>query len=480
VAPKADASRPALRFPTAYTILIAMIAIVAALTWVIPAGQYDRVASDTLGTEVPVAGSYAPTAADPQGVFDVILAPIAGFYDPAAYTANAIDVALFVLMIGGFIGVVTATGAIDAGIKRAMIKLKGREKWMIPILMGLFALGGATEGMAEETLAFYVLLTPVMIAAGYDALTAVAVILLGAGVGVLGSTVNAFSTVIASNAAGVPFTDGLMLRLVILALSFAATAAYVMRYAARVKADPSTSLVFDDKAANEAHFRKGGDALTVDFTGLHKIVLLLFAATFAVMIWGVSLAGWWMAEMSGLFLFAGIAIGLVGRLGEKRLADAFVGGARDLLGVALIIGLARGIVVVMDAGHITDTILHWAEMAVAGLNRVVFINVMYWIEVALSFFVPSTSGLAVLSMPILTPVADFADVSRALVVTAFQSAAGIVNLVTPTSAVVMGGLAIVRVPYDRWLRFVWPVLLALTIIIMSALSLGVILQGTPA
>jgi hypothetical protein len=180
-----------------------------------------------------------------------------------------------------------------------------------------------------------------------------------------------------------------------------------MRYAARVKADPSRSLVFDRKAENETHFLSTTEAAASDFTGLHKIVLLLFGATFAVMIWGVSLGGWWMAEMSGLFLFAGIGIGLVGRLGEKGLVEAFVGGARDLLGVALIIGLARGIVVVMDAGHITDTILHWAEGTVAGLNRVVFINVMYWIQVSLSFFVPSTSGLAVLSMPILAPVGDF-------------------------------------------------------------------------
>jgi uncharacterized ion transporter superfamily protein YfcC len=469
---------PRFSFPSAYTILFALIVIVAALTWVIPAGQYERVASEALGKELPVAGTYALTDANPQGFFDVILAPIAGFYDPGSYTANAIDVALFVLMIGGFIGVVTATGSIDAGIKRAMTRLKGREKWMIPILMGLFALGGTTEGMAEETLAFYVLLTPVMIAAGYDALTAVAVILLGAGVGVLGSTVNAFSTVIASDAAGIPFTDGLMLRFVILALTFAATVAYVMRYAARVKADPSRSLVFDRKEENEVHFRSTADANT-DFTGLHKIVLLLFGATFAVMIWGVSLGGWWMAEMSGLFLFAGIGIGLIGRLSEKGLVDAFVGGARDLLGVALIIGLARGIVVVMDAGHMTDTILHWAEGSVAGLSNVVFINVMYWIEVVMAFFVPSTSGLAVLSMPILAPVGDFAGVERSLIVTAFQSATGVVNLVTPTSAVVMGGLAIARVPYERWLRFVWPVLLGLTIIIMAALSLGALMGGAP-
>ena len=461
------------RFPNAFTILIVLIIAVAALTWIIPSGQYTRVPSEALGKDVPVAGTYALTPGNPQGIVDVILAPIAGFYDPDSYAANAIDVALFVLIIGGFIGVITATGAIDAGIRRAMLRLKGREMWMIPILMALFALGGTTYGMAEETLAFCGLLIPVMIAAGYDALVAVAVILLGAGIGVLGSTINAFSTVIASDAAGISFADGLWLRLVILALTWAAAVAWVMRYAARVKADPSRSLVHDLKAANEAHFGAGvsDDA----FTGLHQIVLILFAATFAVMIWGVSVGGWWMAQMSGLFLFAAIVIGIVGRLGEPRFVEAFLAGARDLLGVALIIGLARGIVVVMDAGQITDTILHSAEVTVADLPGTGFISMIYVVELGLSFFVPSTSGLAVLSMPILAPVADFAQVPRSLVVTAFATASGWVNLITPTSAVVMGGLAIGRVPYQRWLRFVWPLLLVLTVIVMGALALATLI-----
>lgn len=460
-------------FPNAFTILFALILVVAALTWVIPSGRYTRVASEVLGKDVPVPGTYALTSGNPQGIFDVILAPVAGFYDPASYAANAIDVALFVLIIGGFIGVVTATGAIDAGIRRAMLRLKGREMWMIPILMALFALGGTTYGMAEETLAFYGLLIPVMVAAGYDALVGVAVILLGAGIGVLGSTINAFSTVIASDAAGISFADGLWLRLVILGVTWAAAVAWVMRYAARVKADPTKSLVHDLKDANAAHF--GAGAADQGFTGLHQIVLILFAATFAAMIWGVSVGGWWMAQMSGLFLAAGIVIGIIGRLGEVRLVEAFLAGARDLLGVALIIGLARGIFVVMDAGQITDTILHSAELTVAGLPAPAFISVIYAVELGLSFFVPSTSGLAVLSMPILAPVADFADVPRSLVVTAFATASGWVNLITPTSAVVMGGLAIGRVPYQRWLRFVWPLLVVLTVIVMGALILATLI-----
>jgi uncharacterized ion transporter superfamily protein YfcC len=179
--------------------------------------------------------------------------------------------------------------------------------------------------------------------------------------------------------------------------------------------------------------------------------------------------------MSALFIAAAILVGLVARMGEEEFTTTFVDGARDLLGVALVIGIARGIVVIMDAGNITDTILYWSEEAVTGLSTTAFINAMYWLEVALSFFVPSSSGLAVLTMPIMAPLADFAGVSRDLVVTAYQSASGIVNLVNPTFAVVMGGLALGRIPYERWLGFMWPLLIILTVIIMGGLSVATII-----
>ncbi|CTQ50346.1 YfcC family protein [Jannaschia donghaensis] len=462
------------RFPSAFTILFGLVIVVAAASWFVPAGEYTRQASALLGRDVPLPGTYTVVDPAPQGLWAVLRAPIAGFYDPESYDANAIDVSLFVLIIGGFLGVVNATGAIDAGITAAMARMRGREKWMIPVLMALFALGGTTYGMAEETLAFYAILIPVMIAAGYDALTGVAVILLGAGVGVLGSTINPFATTIASDAAGIAFTDGIGLRVVILILGWLICTWWVMRYAARVKADPTRSLVADRRDANARHFHDGAKA-AVSLTGLRKLVLALFGATFAVMIWGVASQGWWMAEMSMLFLAAAIVIGLAGRVGEKNFVEAFVNGARDLLGVALIIGLARGIVVVMDAGKMTDTLLHAAEGMVTGVSEVVYVNVLFWIETALSFLVPSTSGLAVLTMPILAPASDFAGVDRSLAVTAYQSASGIVNLVTPTSAVVVGALAIGRVPFNRWVRFVAPLLGGLIVLVMGALTLGVLL-----
>lgn len=468
-----------LKFPSAYTILFGLIILVAIATWFVPAGEYDRVFNEALGRDVPVPGTYKEVDPNPQGFFDVVLAPIAGFYDPGTYEASAIDVALFVLVIGGFLGIVTRTGAIDAGIERAMTGLKGREKWMIPILMALFAAGGTVYGMAEESLAFYTLIIPVMIAARYDAATGVAIIMLGAGVGTLGSTINPFATVIAADAAGIPFTDGIILRFVILILCWLACVLYVMRYAERVRQNPEASIVADRRESNEAHFLKGrsvGDAQEhLEFTPLRKIVLILFAVTFGVMIWGVSAGGWWMAEMTGLFLVSAIVVGVIARMSEEDFTNTFVDGARDLLGVALVIGIARGIVVVMDAGKMTDTILFWAEGAVSGLSPIAFINTMFGIEVGLSFFVPSSSGLAVLTMPIMAPLADFADVQRHLVVTAYQSASGLVNLINPTFAVVMGGLALGRVPYERWLKFMWPLLLILAAIIMVSISVGTML-----
>ena len=349
---------------------------------------------------------------------------------------------------------------------------------MIPILMALFAIGGTTYGMAEESLAFYALVIPVMIAAGYDSVTAVAIIMLGAGIGTLGSTINPFATVIASNAAQIPFTEGIGLRVAMLVLCWLAAVVYVMRYAMRVKREPAASVVADMRAANEAHFLKSGsNAVTVALTPTRSLILLVFAITFAVMIWGVSAGGWWMAEMSALFIFAGILVGFIARMGEKEITSTFVDGARDLLGVALIIGVARGIVVVMDDGKITDTILNGAAQSVEGFSSVVFINVMFWIQVLMSFFVPSSSGLAVLSMPIMAPLADFAGSARELVVTAYQSANGLVNLINPTFAVVMGGLAIGRVGYERWLQVhVAVARLMLALIITAMLSVAAVLQ----
>ncbi len=256
------------------------------------------------------------------------------------------------------------------------------------------------------------------------------------------------------------------------------------RYAERVRHDPTTSLVYDMKEANERHFAAEVDEESgaVLLTGTHKVVLALFGLAFAVMVYGVipwedlgiglPTLWWWFPEMTASFLLFAILIGLVGRMGEGELTSTFVDGARDLLGVALIIGIARGITVVMNNGQITDTVLHWAEEALGDVGEAGFAVVSYALFLPLSFLIPSSSGLATVSMPIMAPLADFAGADRSLVVTAYQSASGLLNLVTPTSAVVMGGLAIARVPYGKYLRFVWPLLLALAVLTTVVLVIG--------
>src|SRR5262245_60879149 len=483
-----------LTLPSAYTILFARIVVTAILTWIIPAGEYQ------LNDEgSPVPGTYHEIDAHPQRIIvDSLKAPINGMYgieDPTTGQIDvfnngtlfgAIDVALFILVIGGFIGITMKTGAIQAGIALLVRRMRGRERRLIPLLMIVFAIGGTTYGMAEESLAFYVLIITVMIAAGYDAMVGALVILLGCGIGTLGSTVNPFATGIASGFADVPLTEGLGLRLVILVVGLAAGIWFVQRYADRVRRDPTTSLVYDMKAANEQHFSAATDETTGDIvlTGTHKVVLSLFAAAFAVMVYGVipwedlgiglPTLWWWFPEMTASFLLFAIVIGMVGRMGENELTSTFVDGARDLVGVALIIGIARGITVIMNNGEITDTVLHWAESALGDVGEAAFAVVMYLLFLPLSFLIPSSSGLATVAMPIMAPLADITGASKSLVVTAYQSASGLLNLVTPTSAVVMGGLAIARVPYGKYLRWVWPLLLTLVGLTVVALALGAI------
>ncbi len=457
------------RMPTAYTILFILLILVAAATWLIPAGSYAH------GEDgAPAAGTYHQVEQQPQGPGDVILASFEGFYD-------AVDVALFILMVGGFLGVVMKTGAIDAGVSRVVGALGGKEILLIPVLMILFSLGGTSFGMWEETMAFYPLLIPVFISAGYDALVGIAVVLLGSGAGVLASTVNPFATGIASGFAGVSLGDGLGLRLVMLVVFDAAAIWYVMAYAAKVRSHPERSLVAG--LSHKFTGRTGGDVPMLD--GRRKLVLAIFAAVFLVMIYAVipfdeiglpiPTLGWWFPELSGLFLVGGVVIGLVYGLGEVDTVDSFVAGAADLIGVAFIIGISRGITVLMNSGHITDTVLYWGEQALEGAGSVLFILLVYLIYLPLSILIPSSSGLATLSIPIVAPLGQFAGVGAGLIVTAFQSASGLVNIITPTAAVVMGGLAFGDVPYDRWVRFVWKLILIFFLLTGAFLAVSAVL-----
>nr|WP_325297744.1 YfcC family protein [uncultured Dysosmobacter sp.] len=459
--------KPKFRMPTAYTILFLLIILVAVATWIIPAGAYEYVDG------VPAAGTYHEVAPNPQGVGDVLKAAFSGFYD-------AVDVCVFILMVGGFLGVVMKTGAVDAGVSDTIRLLDGQEKWLIPILMLLFGLGGTTYGMWEETMAFYPLLIPVFLAAGYDAVVGISVILLGAGAGVISSTVNPFATGIAAGFAGVSLGEGILLRVIQWVVFESAAIWFVMAYAAKVKKNPSKSVVGVGAGRLQVTMDEA-----VPFTPKRKVILALFTLTFLIMIYAVipfdemglplPALGWWFPELSALFLVGGVVIGLIDGQREDEIAETFVAGCADLLGVAFIIGISRGITVLMNDGQITDTVLHWGEEALSGAGPVSFVLLVYLIYLPLTILIPSSSGLATLSVPIMAPLGQFAGVGGDLVVTAFQSASGLVNIITPTAAVVMGALALGHVPYDRWVKYVWKLILYFLLLTMAFLVIGVVL-----
>ena len=517
------------KFPTAFTVLFFVLVLIWILTFFIPPGSYSYVSCDG-GTPKPVPGTFGAVKVDlsfQERLYDLWVSPVNGLYgirtpaeavtDPApdllkrgqeacgtsggkqvpaeivtppgqtgpynsGDLAGAVQVFFFVLAIGAFITVTIKTGALDAGIGRVTERFRKRGLLLILILMAIFSVGGTTYGMAEETLGFYAIILPVIVALGYDRLVGVGIILVGAGVGTLASTVNPFATGVASDAAGVALGDGIGLRL-IMYVAFAALAVlYVLWYARRVQADPARSMLPAEGDQVPAAAPAGPPA---PMTGRQKTVLWIFGLTFGLMIfsvipWGdfsTSLEsitlGWYFPELAALFLVGAVLVGLVGGLGEEGTVGGIIAGAGDFIGAALIIAVARGVTTIMNNAGITDTVLHALEGAVSGLPKGAFIVVMYLVNVPLAFLVPSSSGHATLAMPIMAPLGDFAGVSRAMVVTAYQSASGWMNLFTPTSAVVMGGLALSRVRYDRFLRFVAPLLGILLVLTCLAMLLGV-------
>lgn len=487
------------KMPSAFTILFLIIIVIAVLTWIVPAGTYQYVDENATPLE-PVPGTYEAIAQNPQGFWEVLRAPIEGFF-------NATDIIVFILVIGGFLGLVTDTGAIDAGIGSIVSRLSGRETVMIPILMCIFALGGTIFGMSEETIAFYILVIPVFIAAGFDALTGFAVIFLGAGIGCLGSTVNPFATGIASGFAGISIGEGIVLRVILLVITLVIGIWFVMSYGKKVKADPSRSLVYHMKESNESHFLAQKTDTAAAMTGKQKAILWIFGISFFIMVLGVipwadkfgitifedfngwilgipgvgtvlgritPLGSWWFEDITILFLLSSFICGLIWRWKELRFIELFLNGAKDLLGVALIIGITRGIAVVMNDGGMTATILHWGEESLRSMGSVAFVDLSYLFFLLLSFLVPSSSGLAALAMPIMAPVADFAAVGRDVIITAYAAASGIVNLITPTSGVLMGALAIARISYGIYLKWVWKFVVILFVLVLAVLSLAVI------
>ena len=480
--------------PSSFTILLALLAIVAVITVIV---------SGTSGGAVTAAR-----------LSDFCTAPILGF-------ADALPVCLFVMILGGFLGMMTETGALDNGIAVLVQKLKGNEIMLIPVLMLIFSLGGTTYGMCEETVPFYALLAATMMAAGFDPMVGAATVLLGAGCGCLGSTVNPFAVGAAVDAltgVGIEVNQSIIIGLgaVLWIVTTAMSIVFVMNYAKKVKADKGSTILSmqELKDAEEAHGKAASEVhKEVKLTGSQKGVLIAFAFTFVVMIvgfipladlnegvanffdagavydadgntvvqgWSALITGlpigqWYFDEASTWFFLMAVLIGIIGGLSEKQIVNTFITGAADMMSVVLVIALARGISVLMANTGLDVYVLDAAANALAGLSGVIFAPMSFLVYFGLSFLIPSTSGMATVSMPIMGPLAVKLGFSPEVMVMIFSAAIGVVNLFTPTSGAIMGGLALAKIEWTTWLKFALKLIVALSVVCAVILTIACVM-----
>lgn len=397
------------KVPHVYAIIFALMVIFAVLTWIVPSGSYQR--QEVNGREVTVAGTYEQsekTYIDEetgdevdlrQGVFDVLQAPTRGIQE-------AIEVVAFILIVGGSFQVITKTGAITSGMGRVVRRFKNKDILIIPIAMVLFALGGTSFGMAEETLPFFAIFMPIMMAMGFDSMTAFMVVFVGARTGYIASTINPFNVLIAQGILGIQGNPQLWLRMIAWVVLTAVAITWVVLYARRVKKNPESSITFEDDIAKKVEFAADESALDAEFTGRQKGVLAVFIAGMCLIIWGLVTQGWYMNEISAVFLAMGLLAGVIAGFSQDVIAQEFVAGIADFAFSAIVVGLARGILVIASDGMIIDTILNALATGLGGIPAVLFTTLLYAVENLLAILVPSSSGLAALTAPIFGPLTE--------------------------------------------------------------------------
>ncbi|MGN6541165.1 MAG: YfcC family protein [Ginsengibacter sp.] len=488
------------------TILMIVIVIAAIATWFVPAGKYntlsyndhnfkystdssevilpftkhtldsvgifisaEKFSSGSIRKPVSVPGTFHLINKNSQGAIDILEAPLKGITD-------AIEIILFLLIIGGFMNVFHETGAMVKGLTSLSYKMKGKESWLIIILTFLFSFAGASYGMAEEALVFYPVMVPLFLAAGYDLLVPVAVIFGGTNLGTLSSFTNPFSTIIASNAAGVNWADGLTERVLMFLISTTILIWYLVRYAQKVKKHPSKSLVYrTDGNVMSPYENIKSTAIAEPLSVRTKLLLILFLATFLIMIAGVVWFDWWLLEMSALFLAVSILVAVITKTNERKFLEQFIKGAESILAVAFIVGVARGVTIVLNDGHISDSILFYSAKFVSGMPPSLFIIVLLVLFIIFTLFISSSSGMAVLTMPIIGGLAVIVNVPGREIVNAYLYGMGIMGFLTPTG-LILPSLALVNVSLKAWWRFIYPFLIIIFIVCSLFLMIGIYIK----
>lgn len=439
-----------LKAPNTFVILSLIIVLVAILSWLLPSGEFEREIVE--GRSVVIPNSYHAVEGNPQSIYDIIMAPLKGFI-------SAAEIIGFVLIVGGAFSVFKKTEAVDAAIMsiaKAHSSSKFVQKALIPIFITLFSLAGAVFGMSEEIIPFILIFVPMAILLGYDSITGVAISFVGATVGFAGAFLNPFTIGIAQGIAELPINSGILYRIICWFILTVTAIIFVQRYANKIKSNPAKSLMFEidsqrkDKINTDAIMKHDG------LDNKHRIVLAAFLIGIIILVFGVLLFEWFIQEMCAVFIVSGIIVGILGKLSAKEITDGFIDGGKDLIGTAFVIALAKGIFVVSSDGKIIDTILNALAAPISTFHPIISSHAMMITQSVINFFVPSGSGQAALTMPIMAPLGDLVGVGRQTAVLAFQFGDGFTNMVIPTSAVTMGVLSLAKIPYEIWLKWMAP------------------------
>ena len=451
------------KVPHTLVIISFILAIMAVATWVFPAGTYDRIVND-LGRTVVVDGSFQYIDQSPQGLFALLKAPLEGIM-------AASEIIAFLFIVSGAIAIITKTRAIDAGITNAVKSFKGKEVLMIPIIMGLFSLGGAIFGMTEEAIPFVAMLIPLCLALGYDSIMAMGITYVGCIVGFATAMINPFSVGVAQSIANVPAGTGVGFRTLIWAVTTAAATLFLMWYGRRIKRNPELSPVYEiDQPRRDSEDLENEE---VTFTGRHKLILLSIVACLVGIIVGVLKFGFAIPEISALFLATGVVAGLIGKLSLDDMATSFINGAKDMIGAAIVVGFARGIVILAQDGQIIDTLLYQLSNFIGQLPSLIAGYVMFFVQMFINFFISSGSGQAALTMPIMAPLGELVGITPQTSILIFQFGDGFSNAMFPTSGVLMACLGVAGIPWSKWIKWILPLQLIFAAIAIIFITIAI-------
>jgi uncharacterized ion transporter superfamily protein YfcC len=451
--------------------IYAVVVLVAMITWFVPGGEYTREIRN--GKTLVVPGSFAEVPSHPQGIAEVLTAPIKGFMQAAQIIA-------FLFVIGGAFMIIQDTGAVSVSVQRlgqTFAQKPHLQNFFIPVSMTLFSVAGAAFGMAESGMPFVLIFIPLALSLGYDSLTGTSIPFLGAAAGFAGAVLNPFTVGIAQSISELPLYSGIEFRIVVWVFSTVSMITFVMHHANRVRRDPQSSPVYEADQERRAALRLSGAGMgPAAMTRRHALVLILFGAAMAFLVYGVLAFGWFITEIGALFLATGIACGWAGKLSLDDLATSFRKGAGSMIGVALIIGTARGILVVANDGRVLDVMLHGLSGLIAQVHPVFAAQTMFVTQCVINFFVHSGSGQAALTMPIMAPLADAVGITRQTAVLAFQFGEGWINPILPTSGVTMGVLGMAQISWEKWFRWMLPAQIYFFVAALILLTIAVLMN----